>query len=405
MRQARRAANREAYLDRWGPDLFRRALLDTLEGRGGSWSEVPFRVGDHRDQRRRRPALWRLVHGPRTRRRAGGLGLVDRLPRTTGRPLVRSPTTRSRRSSSSSTTSTCGASHATSSRSPGSATGRSAGSDGPGSTTTTSSSGQASRSSRWCAPAARRSPKLLPIATNPARFRPVEPDPELACDVLFVGNYWGEPRSVVDALPALAAVGLDVHVHGRGWDRLPEFDDLAHGPLDYDDVPRAYASARFVVDDAAAPTAPYGSVNSRVFDALASGARRGKRRRTRRTRPFRRALPDLDRRPRPRREPSRPGLGDPAGTNRLARRAAPDGPRAAHLSPASGDDPRRARRAGPPPTRFGIRIGVPSWEVAESWGDYHFARAVQRALERARPPHSGPLPARLVVGRGSRATR
>ncbi len=45
VRQARRAANREAYLDRWGPDLYRRALLDTLEGRGGSWSEVPFRVG------------------------------------------------------------------------------------------------------------------------------------------------------------------------------------------------------------------------------------------------------------------------------------------------------------------------------------------------------------------------
>ncbi len=37
-------------------------------------------------------------------------------------------------------------------------------------------------------------------------------------------------------------------------------------------------------------------------------------------------------------------------------------------------------------TRFGLRIGVPSWEVIDRWGDYHFARGLQRALERAGHP-------------------
>ncbi len=36
--------------------------------------------------------------------------------------------------------------------------------------------------------------------------------------------------------------------------------------------------------------------------------------------------------------------------------------------------------------RFGLRIGVPSWDVAPSWGDLHVAHGLQRALERAGHP-------------------
>ncbi len=36
-------------------------------------------------------------------------------------------------------------------------------------------------------------------------------------------------------------------------------------------------------------------------------------------------------------------------------------------------------------TRYGLRIGVPSWDV-EHWGDYHFARGLQRYLERSGHP-------------------
>ncbi|HSL76574.1 MAG TPA: glycosyltransferase, partial [Candidatus Limnocylindrales bacterium] len=37
-------------------------------------------------------------------------------------------------------------------------------------------------------------------------------------------------------------------------------------------------------------------------------------------------------------------------------------------------------------TRVGIRIAVPSWDVASGWGDLHFARDLQRGLERAGHP-------------------
>ncbi len=37
-------------------------------------------------------------------------------------------------------------------------------------------------------------------------------------------------------------------------------------------------------------------------------------------------------------------------------------------------------------TRFGLRVGIPDRTVAERWGDYYFARALQRSLERAGHP-------------------
>ena len=37
-------------------------------------------------------------------------------------------------------------------------------------------------------------------------------------------------------------------------------------------------------------------------------------------------------------------------------------------------------------TRYGLRVGVPNWGVTERWGDYHFARALQRSLERSGHP-------------------
>lgn len=37
-------------------------------------------------------------------------------------------------------------------------------------------------------------------------------------------------------------------------------------------------------------------------------------------------------------------------------------------------------------TRYGLRIGVPKWDHIDRWGDYHFARGLQRSLERAGHP-------------------
>ena len=115
-------------------------------------------------------------------------------------------------------------------------------------------------------------PQLMPLATNPARFHPVEPDPEFATDLAFVGSYWGVEREVQRVLPRLASAGLEVKVFGHGWDAVPGMWELSRGPVPYDALPRVYSSAAVVVDDSGAHARPYGAVNSRVFDALACGA-------------------------------------------------------------------------------------------------------------------------------------
>jgi GT2 family glycosyltransferase len=58
--------------------------------------------------------------------------------------------------------------------------------------------------------------------------------------------------------------------------------------------------------------------------------------------------------------------------------AGPSGPQAEAI--------RRVLTGWASATRYGLRIGVPSWEAVERWGDYHFARGLQRALERAGHP-------------------
>ena len=73
----------------------------------------------------------------------------------------------------------------------------------------------------------------------------------------------------------------------------------------------------------------------------------------------------------------------------------------ASLVPIARDDTQPASAAGGGPsagairealvrwttaTRYGIRIGVPSWDDIQRWGDYHFARGLQRSLERAGHP-------------------
>jgi spore maturation protein CgeB len=226
--------------------------------------------------------------------------------------------------------------------------------------------------------------RRMPIATNPARFRPVEPDPALACDVLFVGNHFGGSRGVAAALPALAVSGLRVRVHGRGWEEVPAMAPLAHGFLDYERLPAAYAAAGVVVDDTAHPTRPYGAVNSRLFDAVAAGAvvitdnAAGARELFGVDLPAWSDAADLE-------AGVRTLLADrPAAEARMApaREAVLAGHTYAHRATEVRDyllDWVRARR-------IGIRIGPPDWDVAPKWGDLHFGRALQKSLQRAGHP-------------------
>ena len=61
-------------------------------------------------------------------------------------------------------------------------------------------------------------------------------------------------------------------VYGKNWEKVEKFKDYYQGFIEYAKLPYLYASTKIVIDDANIATKKYGSVNSRVFDALASGA-------------------------------------------------------------------------------------------------------------------------------------
>jgi spore maturation protein CgeB len=225
---------------------------------------------------------------------------------------------------------------------------------------------------------------LMPLATNPHRFRTGDAAGEPRVDVAFSANRWGAPRGVELIAPRLAADGRSVAVYGKGWDALPELAGIASGSLPYDDLPAAYADAAIVIDDTAGPTLPYGAVNSRVFDALAAGSLvitdnvLGAREL------FGEALPAAD---------------DPDGIVSLARHYLdrPDERRrlATELRATVLERHTYARRAEQlrevletwaNSPHLDIAIGPADDAVALLWGDYHFGRALQRALHRRGVP-------------------
>jgi GT2 family glycosyltransferase/spore maturation protein CgeB len=226
--------------------------------------------------------------------------------------------------------------------------------------------------------------QLMPLATNPARFAPDALPTEPAIDAIFTGNRWGEERPVARVLMALAATGRTAAIHGRGWEAVPEVASIDRGPLPYDELPAAYARAAIVIDDTAGPTLPYGAVNARVFDALAVGTLVV----TDNVEGARELFGDL-----------LPAAGDPEAMAALATRFLDDPVERARRATAlrevvlahhtyrhRADQLREALRRWATAPRFDIAIGAPNWERAHAWGDYHFARGLQRALLRAGHP-------------------
>lgn len=112
---------------------------------------------------------------------------------------------------------------------------------------------------------------LLPLATDPETFNPlVEGNEKWECDYCFTGSYWKDPREIVDMLDP-ESLPYTFKLFGKNWDEFEKLKDYYEGFVNYQDVPRVYRSTKIVVDDANRVTKEYGSVNSRVFDAIASG--------------------------------------------------------------------------------------------------------------------------------------
>jgi glycosyltransferase involved in cell wall biosynthesis/ADP-heptose:LPS heptosyltransferase len=113
--------------------------------------------------------------------------------------------------------------------------------------------------------------RVFPLATNAHRFAQAESDPSYETELAFTGHRWDTPRPIERVLDP-ASLGHSFAVYGSGWDERTPFADCSRGEVAYEELPRVYASTRLVIDDANESTLPWGSANSRIFDALAAGA-------------------------------------------------------------------------------------------------------------------------------------
>ncbi len=217
----------------------------------------------------------------------------------------------------------------------------------------------------------RHTPVVFPLATNPDRFTVGEGQ---RAGAVFTGNYWGRDAR----LPELVAAVPDLAVYGKGWDEVPAVVGSWRGQLPYDELPAVYRSAIVVVDQAADHTRPYGSVNSRVFDALAAGALPVTNQTEGAAELFGGDLPTW------RTADELATLvgelvADPTGSAELAARLR-ERVLAAHTYDARAEALRGLLLARADRPAITLATSVPDRKVAPRWGDWHFAEAMGREL-------------------------
>lgn len=112
---------------------------------------------------------------------------------------------------------------------------------------------------------------VVRIATNVETFSSGNMRLELRSDYCFTGSYFGSWRQLIGSL-APNDLPYEFALFGHGWNEVAWLQPYYRGALPYDAMPDIYASTKIVVDDANQTTVAWGSVNSRVFDAIAAGA-------------------------------------------------------------------------------------------------------------------------------------
>ena len=112
---------------------------------------------------------------------------------------------------------------------------------------------------------------LFPLATDTSMFNgDVTVVDDFTCDYCFTGSYWDADREIVDCLNP--DVGdYTFKLYGANWEKVSSLSKYSSGFVSYGDLPGVYASCRIVLDDANHVTRGFGSVNSRVFDAISCG--------------------------------------------------------------------------------------------------------------------------------------
>lgn len=112
---------------------------------------------------------------------------------------------------------------------------------------------------------------LMPLATNPNKFNSnILEAEDYYSDYCFTGSYWNDYREIIDLLDP-DKLPYKFNLYGKNWELIPKFKPYHRGFINYINIPKLYASTKIVIDDANSATKAYGSVNSRVYDALACG--------------------------------------------------------------------------------------------------------------------------------------
>ncbi len=113
---------------------------------------------------------------------------------------------------------------------------------------------------------------VVRIATNEKRFC-FEKGKNVAksSDYCFTGNYWGSDRDI-EKLDA-RDLNYKFSLYGHNWDKHESLSSFWKGYIPYNKLPSIYYENRIVIDDSVNYiTKPWGSLNCRVFDAIASGS-------------------------------------------------------------------------------------------------------------------------------------
>jgi len=215
------------------------------------------------------------------------------------------------------------------------------------------------------------------LATDAERFRRGEAQEQLASDYCFTGSFHGAPREIVyDLQPN--SLPFDFAIFGHGWEQFPDLAQSLRGPVPYSRMPDVYASTRLVVDDANSATKSWGSVNSRVFDAIAAGTLVVTNGEAGAAEVFGDLLPTYGNK-----QELEAQLWTYLG-NDVARRERVSDLRAIveaeHTYDVRAAQAIQELESVQARLRVAIKIGAPSREERDRWGDYHFARSLSASL-------------------------
>lgn len=229
----------------------------------------------------------------------------------------------------------------------------------------------------------RQSPILLPIATSPQRFEEVPLCSDVAyyqSDVCFTGSYWDYPRDIMWGLSDNIINNYKVSVFGAHWEKVDRFKAITKGFVEYKNMPCVYHHTKIVIDDANHVTKPYGAVNSRVFDAIISGALVITNGIEGADELFAGELPSYQT------EEELDALIQFYLQNENKRISKVSRLRGmifkTHTYQHRADAFRGALKKHCSQTAVVIKVPAPSWEEAKNWGDYHMAVSLKKALER-----------------------